>query len=305
MGDLRLFSRGFTKELIELYKSFPCLWDAKAQDYQDRTKRNKAYDALVAKYREVDRAPTKDKVKKKLYALRSCYLRELGKLKKSIRTSTTVEEVYKPTLWYFYLFDFLTDHETMKEPTSTTDEYLDGAKEEEVEYEEEVIHEDYVELEEETADDDSHDDANIEEAGYSAHDHKEDALDPFGTNSQPQRSCTRTRSHSIATPSSSRSHAPTQPKRRKPQHSPPLERQERIEHSGLAAVETKSRTNAQHRDCVEDQFDVYGKLIAHKLRSFDKLQVTFSQRLINEILYEAEMGFLTRNSKLVDLGESP
>uniref|UniRef100_A0A182SUD7 Uncharacterized protein n=1 Tax=Anopheles maculatus TaxID=74869 RepID=A0A182SUD7_9DIPT len=81
------------------------------------------------------------------------------------------------------------------------------------------------------------------------------------------------------------------------------EDQVRIE---AVAEQTKEQSNpsattvpSSHQ---EDQFDVYGKLIAHKLRSFDKLQVTFSQRLINEILYEAEMGFLTRNCKVVDMG---
>lgn len=131
MADLRLFSRSFITEFIRLYKSFPCLWKVGSREYSDRAKREQAYDALVAKYREVDRMATRDEVKKKLYGLRSSYRREMAKLKNSIRTGTTLDDVYKPTLWYFYLFDFLSEHETLKEPTSTTDDDQDMLKDEE------------------------------------------------------------------------------------------------------------------------------------------------------------------------------
>ena len=53
----------------------------------------------------------------------------------------------------------------------------------------------------------------------------------------------------------------------------------------------------------EDSFDVFGKHIANKLRSVNRQQNIFAQKLINNVLFEAEMDTLTRSFKVVDLGE--
>lgn len=54
---------------------------------------------------------------------------------------------------------------------------------------------------------------------------------------------------------------------------------------------------------ADDSFDVFGKYVANKLRNLNKQQSVFSQKLINDVLFEAEMESLTRNFKVVDLGE--
>ncbi|XP_035903328.1 uncharacterized protein LOC118508033 [Anopheles stephensi] len=299
MADLRLFSRTFITEFIELYKSYPCLWQVNAKEYTDRTKRKAAYDALVTKYREVDKAASKDEVKRKIYGLRSSYRRELIKLKKSIRSGATLDDVYKPSLWYFYLFDFLNEQDTiMKEPTSTTDECQDVLKEEVIEYDEEFdliehyddgldVDEDHHELDDVSSDTDNDD----------------DTIDP--TNCDTLSEYTSVSRRSSTAPSTSQTYF-TSKKRKLTPARPDANQKEDQARIEIAAVHTKEQPNATattiNSSHQEDQFDVYGKLIAHKLRSFDKLQVTFSQRLINEILYEAEMGFLTRNCKVVDMG---
>ncbi|XP_050067748.1 uncharacterized protein LOC126556530 [Anopheles maculipalpis] len=294
MADLRLFSRPFITELIELYKSFPCLWQVNAKEYTDRTKRKAAYDALVRKYREVDKSASKEEVKRKIYGLRSSYRRELIKMKKSIRTGATLEDVYKPTLWYFYLFDFLNDQDNMvKEPTSTTDECLDDTKEEVIEYDEEC---DFIEhYADDLVGEDHH-----ELDDVSSESDKDDAIDPINCDTMSEYTSVSCRSSTA--PSTSQTYITA--KKRKLSSANQKEDQVQIEHALKQAKEqnippSKPTILSSHQ---EDQFDVYGKLIAHKLRSFDKLQVTFSQRLINEILYEAEMGFLTRNCKVVDMG---
>ena len=122
MADLRQCTREFLSEFIDLYKSFPCLWRVKSKEYSDRDKKNQAYDALVLKYKEIDQAANRETVTKKINSLRSVYRKELGKLNKSIRSGAGDEDVYKPTLWYFDLFGFLSDHETPRESTNTMDE---------------------------------------------------------------------------------------------------------------------------------------------------------------------------------------
>uniref|UniRef100_A0A182P4Z6 MADF domain-containing protein n=1 Tax=Anopheles epiroticus TaxID=199890 RepID=A0A182P4Z6_9DIPT len=247
-----------------------------SKDYTDRVKRDRAFNALVAKYRQVDSSATREEVKKKLYGLRSSYRRELLKLKKSVRTENVLENVYKPQLWYFYLFDFLSDNETMKEPTSTSGDYhQDVLKEEEVEYDEEV------EALEHEADLLHYDEDNRTEEHELDEDASEDDIvaegnDPFSSTT-PSR-CTR----SCAPSTSSRSYHCSSPKKRK--LVTPKEPHEPIDYSE-EPVEPNSHSSSlqseHHRE--EDQFDVYGKLVAHKLRTFDRLQVTFSQRLINEV----------------------
>uniref|UniRef100_A0A182K6X1 MADF domain-containing protein n=1 Tax=Anopheles christyi TaxID=43041 RepID=A0A182K6X1_9DIPT len=297
MADLRLFSRNFITEFIELYKSFPCLWKVGSRDYSDRTKRELAYDALVAKYREVDRTAKRDEVKKKLYGLRSSYRREMAKLKNSIRTGVTLDDVYKPTLWYFYLFDFLSEHETLKEPTSTTDDSQDVMKEEEVEYCDQI---EALEHGEEEHYDGNGSDADDFGRDVSGDENVAEGDDPFSSKTPPRYiSQAPDRPESSVPPTFPRAHQSLPKKRKLPNE----DRSERIEY--LEPVETTDRLVAVQ----DDQYDVYGKLIAHKLRSFDRLQATFSQRLINEVLYEGEMGFLNRNCKIVDMGspkgESP
>ncbi|XP_053667469.1 uncharacterized protein LOC128717820 [Anopheles marshallii] len=49
---------------------------------------------------------------------------------------------------------------------------------------------------------------------------------------------------------------------------------------------------------------VYGKHVAHKLRSLSEQQNTFAQKLINDIIFEAEMGNLTRRCTLVGMQSS-
>jgi hypothetical protein len=50
MSDLSQGSREFLWEFIELYRSFPCLWQVKRKDYSDRIEKGQAYEALIEKY---------------------------------------------------------------------------------------------------------------------------------------------------------------------------------------------------------------------------------------------------------------
>ena len=54
----------------------------------------------------------------------------------------------------------------------------------------------------------------------------------------------------------------------------------------------------------EDEFDVFGKMVANKLRSFSKPTTVQAERLINDVLYEGEMESLDRNTKIVKTGDT-
>jgi hypothetical protein len=49
----------------------------------------------------------------------------------------------------------------------------------------------------------------------------------------------------------------------------------------------------------EDMFEITGKNVASKLRILTKEQRIIAEKLINDVLYEAQLGNLKRNSRLI------
>lgn len=49
----------------------------------------------------------------------------------------------------------------------------------------------------------------------------------------------------------------------------------------------------------EDRFDVYGKNVAMKMRDLAKLQRILAEKIINDVLSEAEMGNLSASHRLI------
>jgi len=50
----------------------------------------------------------------------------------------------------------------------------------------------------------------------------------------------------------------------------------------------------------EDRFDISGKTVAMTLRDLPKDQILFADRIINDTLFQAEMGSLTLNHRVVN-----
>ena len=53
-----------------------------------------------------------------------------------------------------------------------------------------------------------------------------------------------------------------------------------------------------------DTFDIFGKLVACKLRNLPRQQQLLAEKIINDTLFEAEMGFLTLSHRLVSSNHS-
>ncbi|XP_052872543.1 uncharacterized protein LOC128277965 [Anopheles cruzii] len=51
----------------------------------------------------------------------------------------------------------------------------------------------------------------------------------------------------------------------------------------------------------EDDFQVFGKYVANKLRNVSGEQCIIAQKLISDVLFEAEMGSLTRKFRMVEI----
>lgn len=69
-------SRKILEEFIDLYKSYPCLWQIKSKEYHDRQLREAAYKVLIGKLKESEPEANKGIVVKKINNLRSSVRKE-------------------------------------------------------------------------------------------------------------------------------------------------------------------------------------------------------------------------------------
>ncbi|KAF9793873.1 hypothetical protein SFRURICE_007404 [Spodoptera frugiperda] len=92
-------SREFWSEFLQLYRSFTCLWNPKDPAYLHKYERQQAYEALLAKMREVDETASMALLKKKIDCFRTAYRREERKVIRSIQEGD--DEIYTPSLWYY------------------------------------------------------------------------------------------------------------------------------------------------------------------------------------------------------------
>lgn len=99
--DLIGYTHDFLTEFIQLYRSFPCLWQVRYKGYKDRLLRNRAYDALVLKLREVNPVADKETVIRKINTLRTAFRREYKKVRSSYRMVKNPRLRYRSSLWYY------------------------------------------------------------------------------------------------------------------------------------------------------------------------------------------------------------
>ncbi|CAJ0945933.1 unnamed protein product [Ranitomeya imitator] len=117
----------FVRELIEMYRSLPCLWQIKSADYSNRNKKKEAFAKLVALFKQHNPSEKVDEsvVWKKIQVLRTVYKKELNKVVKSKKSGAATDEVYVPSLWYFDLLGFTRDQELLRTMASSMRQTLD------------------------------------------------------------------------------------------------------------------------------------------------------------------------------------
>ncbi|CAJ0936523.1 unnamed protein product [Ranitomeya imitator] len=117
----------FVRELIEMYRSLPCLWQIKSADYSNRNKKREAFAKLVALFKQHNLSKKVDEsvVRKKIQGLRTVYKKELNKVVRSNKSGAATDEVYVPSLWYFDLLGFTRDQELQRTMASSMRQTLD------------------------------------------------------------------------------------------------------------------------------------------------------------------------------------
>ena len=92
-----------TLQLIKLYRDAPCLWDIKCANYKKRDIKALNFARIHAVIQERIPDLTPQDLKNKWHNLRSQYSEQVIKIKKSVVSGATAEEVWKPTLWILLL----------------------------------------------------------------------------------------------------------------------------------------------------------------------------------------------------------
>ncbi|XP_063232288.1 uncharacterized protein LOC134536497 [Bacillus rossius redtenbacheri] len=111
MADWQLPSRAFVREFLQLYRSLPALWQVSCRDYKDRAAKTLAYDAMVAKLREMVPGATADCVRRRINILRTNFRKEMKKCVEAEKRGGR----YTPRLWYYGDLLFLRDQGALRD----------------------------------------------------------------------------------------------------------------------------------------------------------------------------------------------
>lgn len=136
-NDLRSYSRHWLTEFIEQYQEEECLWQPKHHDYSNHAARNKAYDKLVEKLKEVEPNPDRAMVVRKINSLRSAFRREFRK--------SNSKSDYETRLWYYDKLLFIADHKPKRHSNELAGKpkrelHINFDDEDSMDYEEESHH---------------------------------------------------------------------------------------------------------------------------------------------------------------------
>ena len=72
-SEKSLKNKTFILEFLDSYTSFLCLWKIKSKEYSNRNIKDRAYEVLMEKMKEIDENANRDAVVKKINSLQSAY----------------------------------------------------------------------------------------------------------------------------------------------------------------------------------------------------------------------------------------
>ncbi|OAD61664.1 hypothetical protein WN48_07990 [Eufriesea mexicana] len=102
------WSKDFLLEFIELFRQQEVLWQIRNKNYHNKAKRERPYDTLVEKVKEIDPMADRYKVQKRIINIRTVFQNEYKKYMESC-VSGNSDAVYVPKLWYYEKLAFLRD----------------------------------------------------------------------------------------------------------------------------------------------------------------------------------------------------
>ncbi|XP_017066286.1 uncharacterized protein LOC108104624 [Drosophila eugracilis] len=108
--------RQFWREFLALYQGMPELWDLQHVNYRNKELRNRAYESLERKLREIQPNATRTEVGRRINIFRTNYRREQMRIIK-LKELGMHSDLCKPTLWFYDYMGFLLTQETFQHRT--------------------------------------------------------------------------------------------------------------------------------------------------------------------------------------------
>lgn len=99
----RRWSDETTCTFVELYKEYECLWNMNITLYRNKNAREAAIVKIIESM-GMENFTTED-VKQKIKSLRGTYQQELFKVERSEKSGAGLDDVYKPSMKWYYLMD--------------------------------------------------------------------------------------------------------------------------------------------------------------------------------------------------------
>ncbi|SPP87495.1 uncharacterized protein LOC117588975 isoform X1 [Drosophila guanche] len=109
--------RQFWREFLALYQDMPELWDANHLNYRNKELRNRAYERLETKLREIQPNATRTEVGRRINIFRTNYRREQMRILKQKELGFH-SDLCKPTLWFYDYMGFLLTQESFQQGRS-------------------------------------------------------------------------------------------------------------------------------------------------------------------------------------------
>ncbi|XP_069675804.1 uncharacterized protein [Periplaneta americana] len=105
-------------ELIQLYELNSCLYAVGSLDYHNKMKKNNAYEEIARQISRLRPGTTAEDIRSKINGLRTQFMAEKGKIKKSQQNGSSSDEIHEPALWCYKLLEFLNPHLKKRNSTS-------------------------------------------------------------------------------------------------------------------------------------------------------------------------------------------
>ncbi|XP_003706919.1 uncharacterized protein LOC100876629 [Megachile rotundata] len=267
-SDLVGYTHDFLAEFIQLYRSYPCLWQVRYKGYKDRLLRNRAYDALVQKLREVNPIANRETVIRKINTLRTAFRREYKKVRTSQKMVKNPRQRYRSSLWYYDILKFVAEQNEASPFDDEDRDLANATASMDLCQEEMSVHTDV------------------------------DKIEPPSPVPTPEASPVPTFQPVILETEGSYARriscsTTTEPFRRKCQLETYQDRQTRESNRELSPKPFASRA-------TDDDFETFGRYVASKLRKSMPRQSIIAEKIIADVLLRANLGTLEETTCLTE-----
>ncbi|XP_012218047.1 uncharacterized protein [Linepithema humile] len=255
------YPRDFIKEFILLYRKNRCLWNQKSIFYRNIDHRERAYQNLVKKLKEVDARADRKMVTRKINILRTSFRREYKKI------CSLQSEKYISSLWYYDLMKFLAEQN-----------------------EQQIDDQDQIQLHQ-----DINNKVNASATKFKTNNEINGTVTEAETNKEIPIECTIEKIEPLSlppSPSSLMMDLPTELETN-------LQRKTNCSLDN-ESVMTATPKNEILQGTDSDMFQSFGNYVAAKLRNSMSQQSIFAEKLIADVLQKAALGTLNENTCLND-----